>query len=337
MGGDEFESLVCTLRPNPDEPTPDGVIALQYAKWDPRSFWGVAKTCREHNIDILHAHLPKSIISCIFASYFCNLALVIHEHGGGIFNKGLGLYRMILKSFHQRASVVIAVSQAIEGALVERARIGKEKIRIVYSPVDLRPFDISRISRTQARNDLGISDNDYVIGFVGRLHSTKAVDRLIRATASLLERSGNFLLLVVGDGPERDSLERLTDTLGVAERVRFLGVCQNIPEIMAALDIGVMPSLHEPFGRVAIEFMRMKVPVVSSGLAGLAELTIDAQTGVVTKENTPDGIRSAIESLMNDQGLKATVTENGYSFSEKFAIERHVDRLRDIYRKILRS
>ena len=94
-------------------------------------------------------------------------------------------------------------------------------------------------------------------------------------------------LLIAGEGPRRRSLERLACELGVEKNVRFLGFCQNVPQVISSFDIGLVPSRFEPFGMTAIELMRMRIPIVTSGVNGLGEFITNGQTGIIPANNNP--------------------------------------------------
>ena len=333
----KFETFICALRTNPvPVQIKSRVISLKYGKYDPRSILTIIKLCKEYKIDILHAHLQKSIIGCLLVSYFRRIPVIIHERGA-IFRKGIifRIYRLLLRVLHHRAAVIIANSQATACELIRRTGIRKDEIEVIYNAVDFAGFDPDKILRNKAREKLGILQTDIVIGFVGRLHPIKGVDLLIEAFALLLQQSRSYILLLAGDGPERKSLEALARRLGVGERVKFLGMCNNVPEVMAAFDVGTVPSRQEPFGRVAVELMRMKVPIVCSGVDGLAELVTDGVTGLITKENTPEEIADAVQCLANDKKLQRQLIDNAYNFSEQFNVGEHVKKIEKIYSGVL--
>ncbi len=334
-----IETFICALRTKPATIAVScRVVSLKYGKYDPRSILTIIKLCKEYKIDIMHAHLGKSIITCLLAGFVRKTPVVIHERGG-ISEKGAeaSLYRLLLRLLHRRAAAVIANSHAIASELTGKASVDRNKINVIYNPIDFKLFDPERVSREQARENLKIPGDDFVIGFVGRLHPVKGVDVLVRALALLLQRSAHYLLVLAGDGPQRKSLETLTSRLGIIERVRFLGMRDDIPEVMAAFDVGVIPSRQESFGRVAVEFMRMRVPIVSSGVDGLAELVTDGVTGLITKENTPEQIAVAIERLANDKQLRQRLIDNAYKFCERFDVDKHVKKIEKIYREIMNA
>jgi glycosyltransferase involved in cell wall biosynthesis len=332
----EIECLICQLRAAPKTiPLNTKVVTLNYKKYDPRTVFALARLCKEYKIDILHAHLQKSIISCLLASYFCRVRVIAHEHGD-IFSKEAfsSIYRLVLKLLYRRASVIIANSQATARELIKRAAIKKDYIKVIYNSIDFSIFNYRKVSREKSRRDLDISNEDFVIGFVGRLHPVKGVDILIRAFASLLKQSARYLLVLAGDGPQRKYLEILTSQLGIADRVRFLGMHDDIPQVMAAFDVGVVPSRQESFGIALIELMSMKVPVVSSGKEGLAELVEDQITGLVTRENNMDEICLCIQKLAEDECLRNQLAEAAYTFSKKFKPEEQIRKIEKIYELI---
>lgn len=309
------------------------IITRPYPNYDPRKFFTILRLCKQHDIDILVAHLEKPIMACLLASFFCKPELIVYEHGPVII-KGVrySLYRLVLQLLWRRADLFIAVSQSIADYLVHKIGISPDRVRVIYNPVQTDVFDYRRISSKTARERLGISDSDTVVGFVGRLDPMKGVDLLIKATALLLQRSERYLLLVAGEGPDRKSLGKLAQRLGIDDRVRFLGFCRNVPDVMAAFDIGVVPSRFEPFGIVCLELMRMKIPVISSGVGGMAEYITDEQTGLLLKQNTPEEICRCVERLVNDKQLCQNLMEVGYRVAEQFGVDQYVKEFQRICR-----
>lgn len=332
----KVESLVCALRTNPEAVEIDNeVISLQYRRYDPRTILAVARLCKRYRIDVLHAHLHKSIASCLLASLICKLPIVVHEHGG-IVRKGatFSVYRLLLRLLRFRATIIIANSQAMAEALVKNAGIDRCSIQVIHNAVDFARFDAEKFSRQGIRKKMRISEADFVLGFVGRLHYVKGVDLLIKALALLLKRPRRYLLIVTGAGGQRRSLEALAQRLGLADRVRFLGPCDNAAEVMCAFDVGVVPSRQEPFGIVVLELMRMRVAVVASGVGGMGELVTDSVTGLITPANSPVEIAKCVERLAEDPALRSRLADAAYGFSEKFGIIEHVRQIERIYSKM---
>jgi len=339
MDSEEVSSYVYPLRPgNVLIPIEGEVITGPRRNYDPRKFFTILKLCKKHKIDILVAHLTKPIMGCLLASFLRKCKLIVYEHGP-VFEKGLQytLYRLVLRLLWRRVAVFVAVSKYMSDYLVEKIGIAPERIRVIPNAVQFAVFDPQRTSRKLIRKQLGVSDNNIALGFVGRLNQIKGPDLLIKATALLLERTARYVAVFAGDGPQRKSLERLARQLNVHERVRFLGFRDDVAQVMAAFDIGIVPSRQESFGIVCLELMRMNVPVISSGAGGMAEYITDGQTGLILRENTPSEICRCVERIVNDQHLRRRLIEAGRRLVEQFSVEQYVKTTQAVYEEVLQK
>lgn len=339
MDSKEVEAFIYPLRSNEILiPINGNIIKYLYHNYDPRKFLAILKLCKKYNIDILEAHLTKPIMGCLFASFLRKCKVVVHEHGP-VFEKGLqySFYRIVLKVLWRRATVFVTVSHYMADYLAHRIGIARSRIKVIPNAIDFDVFDPQRISKTEARQKLGISDDDIVLGFVGRLDHIKGADLLIKAMPLLLQQSRHYLLLLAGEGRERESLEMSAKQLRVDDRVRFLGFCDNIPDVIAAFDIGLAPSRQESFGIACLELMRMKIPVISSGAGGMSEYVIDEQTGLILKENSPEEICRCALLLSENRQLRGHLVDAAYKLCEKFSVEEYIKSYRQMYEEILRQ
>lgn len=333
----EIENYVYPLRSKPEDIHIDGeIIEIPYSNYDPRKFLALVKLCRNHNIDILHAHLSKPIIGCLLASFFCKAKVVVHEHGP-VFRRAAAFpgYRLLLRILKKRAEVFIAVSRVTAEKLQKTFGIPSDRIQVIYNAVDTAAFDPEKYTPNEVRQSLGIDEDVTVLGFAGRLSDQKGVDLIIRSLSLLKDRSKKYLLLIVGDGPRRKSLEQLACELAVEKSIRFLGFCQNVPQVMSAFDIGLVPSRFEPFGIVAIEFMRMKIPIVTSAVDGLKEILENKKNCLMTEQNTPEQICSCVNRLMEDNGLRGRLVEHAFHDADRFSIHKQLFDIEALYKKII--
>jgi glycosyltransferase involved in cell wall biosynthesis len=317
---------------------PAQVINIDSHKYSPYPVWAIARLCKQHQVDLVHAHLTRSTICALLAHSICKTPIIVHEHGpvyakGAIYN----VYRSLLKMLRRRPAAVIANSKATARRLQERIGIAPEKITVIYNAIDLERFDPAAQDRDRARAQLGIAKGDFVAGFLGRLQDFKGVDILIRAVGLLLRESRAYRLVIVGDGPERAALEALAEQCGIADRVDFLGVRSDVEAVIPAFDVAVMPSRHEPFGIVLLELMRMKAPVISSGVDGMAELVSHEETALVAQPNTPETLADCIRRLEGDAGLRARLAENGHAFTQQFGLATHIAAIEDLYTQTYRA
>ncbi|MCH9021989.1 MAG: glycosyltransferase family 4 protein [Planctomycetes bacterium] len=335
----QIRHIVYSLRKKPIEVAIDSeVLVSAFPNYDPRKMLELFRMCRRQRIDIIQAHLHKPAILALVAAFFCKAKIIVHEHGP-IFSVGIqfSLYRLLLRLFRRKADLFIAVSNATSQRLVKKAHIDPDKITVLYNPIDPDRFDPDHTLREKMRKHLQIATDDIVLGFVGRLHHVKGADILIDAMALLLKKSPHYLLLILGDGPQRHSLEAQAKRLAIHHRVRFLGFQENVPQLIGAFDIAVVPSRQEAFGLVAVEFMQAKIPLVSSAVEGLKEIVTHDETAWVTTQNTPAQISQGVEKLRQNLTLRNRLAESAWKFSRMFSIDSYVDRIEKLYHQMTNS
>ncbi len=333
----EVEPLVCALRTANETIELDvPVINLNMGKYSLGAPRRVLDVCREHWVGVCHSQLSKSNLACLLARRRGGPPVIVHERGMAL-RRGLSawVYRHSLRRLHRHAHRLIANSQAMRRSLVDAVGIDERMIRTMPNPVDTAGLQPSAEGRRALRDELNVSDDACVIGYLGRLHPVKGVDILLEAAPLLAERLGEYRLVVAGDGPERQRLEQRALELGVAERVRFLGMRQDVAATASGFDLVVMPSRQEAFGRVAVEMMQLGVPLIANPADGLAELVEDGRTALVLPANTPEAIAEAVVRLWQSPDLRRRLTERGRDFARQYSVERHVDELLTVYRSAI--
>jgi len=332
---ERIETFVCALRKTPKiVPIKAKLITLSYQRFNPLAVLAIVKLCRYYRIDIIHAHLQKSIISSLLASFFCNSKVVIQDRGKILAPNMTPLYGLFLKLLGSRSAVVMANCQKGKMALIQSAGFSEESVKVVNSFIDFNCMDYTRYDRNKTRSRFGISDSHTVVGLVGRLTNQKGVDFLIDAAAILCESYASYRFIIVGEGPLRKRLQRQVYRLGLKDKVIFTGLCKNPAEIMKAFDIAVIPSRYEGFGTVAVEFMRMRIPVIASPVGGLPELVQDGKTGILLDELSDESIVRAVNRLLYDASLRENLVNNAEAFSCNFDGRRQLKQLEQIYKVV---
>jgi L-malate glycosyltransferase len=223
------------------------------------------------------------------------------------------------------------------------------RIRVIYSALDLRRFDPEAVDGQAARRSLGLHRDDIALAMVAQLTPWKAQDDAIRVVARLRSEGHNVRLLLVGSAKfvarltryDNDAyrawLGKLTCALEVEDAVHFIGERDDIPSILAASDIALVPSWEEPFGRSVVEAMAMKRVVVATNVGGPCEIITHERDGLLLPPREPelwtDAVRRLIVApeLRRDMGSAARAR-----VAEAFRIESHVDALLDVYDRVLR-
>lgn len=234
------------------------------------------------------------------------------------------------------ATRTIAISEAVRARLRRWPRV-YERCRVVPNGIDLDNFVPSK-DPASVRASLGIPPTDRLIGTVGRLVRFKGHGFLLEAFARLRESHPGIRLLVVGAGPERETLERQARGLRIAEVVHFTGHRADVADLLATLEIFVLPSSAEDFGRVLLEAMAMERPVVATAAGGVPEVVEANVTGLLVSPADPVGLADAISLLLVDSARAKAIGRAGRQRVEKlFNLRRHAELVEAVYAETLLS
>lgn len=205
----------------------------------------------------------------------------------------------------------------------------------IYNAVDMDYIEqvSKKIDSKQLRNDLGI-DNKPVIGVVGRLRWEKGQDILLDAMPEVIKAIPNVILLVVGDGPDRMSLELRAKSLGLASNIIWLGQLdyEEVIKLYTVMDVVIIPSRFEGFGLSAAEAMAEGCPVLASAVDGLAEVIQNGVTGFLISANDTKKLASAVIELLTDRDKTANIAIKGKEdIRYKYSIEKYASSIISAY------
>lgn len=289
----------------------------------------VRRLVRELQPDLVHAlHLT----SYGFLASLCGVRPIIVSVWGTDILEAPGwspLHYAITRYALARADHITATGLRLANATLRYAPRAK--------PVTVVPYGID-VARFEPRARNGARPAEVVVGAVARLSPEKGLDDLLRAVALLVERGMPLRVVLAGDGPRRQRLERLAGQLGIAGRVDFRGEVphEQVPAVLAELDVFVMPSRAEGFGVAALEAAAMELPVVASRVHGLPDVVVDGVTGLLVPPRKVDALADAIGRLAADADLRATMGRAGRAFvQERYRWEDNVAQMERLYRHLL--
>jgi D-inositol-3-phosphate glycosyltransferase len=241
----------------------------------------------------------------------------------------------------QQADLLIASTADEADDLINSYKANPDHVFVVPPGVDLATFQ--PIDRAEARRKIGY-DSGRLLLFVGRLERLKGVEIAIRALALLRDREHDDLRLIVlgedsrdGDESEKERLKVVAASVGVRDRVDFLGsVAQHeLPYFYAAADACVMPSYSESFGLVALEAQACGCPVVASGVSGLRSVVRDDVSGYLIDGHDPAEYAERIGRLLADPELAQQMGRRGRLLAQRFSWTRTADRLEGLFEQVI--
>jgi glycosyltransferase involved in cell wall biosynthesis len=209
--------------------------------------------------------------------------------------------------------------------------VDAERIQVIHSAVEPPARLPSAAERRAARARWGLG-GEAVVGTVAALERRKGHDVLLRALGPLREAMPRIRCLVCGGGSERVSLERLAKELGVDPVVRFLGEQREVTDVLAALDVFVLPSRHEGLGVALLEAMAAGLPVVASHVGGIPETVQAGHTGLLVPAEDPGALGAAIGDLLKNRDRAARMGAEGRRrVLFEFSMEGLADRYEALY------
>ncbi len=283
--------------------------------------WQVARRARGY--DLLYANSQKALVVGAIAGRLANKPLIWHLHDLLTEDHFSPEHRRLVVALADRAVAwVIANSRATAAAFV-RGGGRADTVRVVYNGIDSAPFEFVMPGEVRAlKEDLGL-DGVPIVSVFGRLAPWKGQHVLLEALTRL---PGVHALLVgealFGESGYVRSLRDLTETLEIKERVHFLGFRRDIPRLMRLSDVVVHTSVApEPFGRVIVEGMLARRPVVASRAGGVTEVVEDGVNGHLVPPGDPEALAGALDALVASPSRGSSLATAGYATaSSRFSL-----------------
>lgn len=300
----------------------------------------LANVLKERNISILHTHNWSVFFEGMSAAVVAGIPVRVHTvHGDfrvypeGISYRFKEIFRHAVESLLTGVTgKIVAVSDDVRRSVCETLRVHPDKITIVNNGVDVSekgPFNIRR------NEEVGGREKERIIASVGRLAEVKNVPMLIRAV-SLVNVPFPFRLLLVGDGPERGSLQRIANDLGLSEKVEFLGNRLDVRAILRAADLFALASMYEGISMSILEAMSMGLPVVATRVGGNPGIVSEGESGYLVNTDDPEGMAKRISGLLLDRELSLRMGRAGRTIvEERYSTRRMVRDYERIYMSLL--
>jgi glycosyltransferase involved in cell wall biosynthesis len=319
--------------------TPKGLAELAV------SAAGVARAVRRVRPDVVHANSIRAGLMAAPTGAAAPVPLVTSLRDL-VPDSRMG--RTTLRAIRAGADAVVVNSRWLADQLPPHA--GGPPVRVVHNPVDAAAFDPARFDRAEARRRLDLPTGDPVLGVVGQIAPLKGQREAIETLALVREERPDARLVIAGSakfaapGTRQDNvgyaaaLPARAAELGVRDAVLFAGERRDVPDVMAALDVLLVPSWYEGFGRVALEAMAMQVPVVATSNGGPAEVVRDGVDGRVLAPRDPAAWARAVSGLLAEPRTLAAMGRAGRERALRdFQPAQHAAAMLGVYASVARK
>ncbi|MGH7624276.1 MAG: glycosyltransferase [Gemmatimonadaceae bacterium] len=296
---------------------------------DPACVRGLARVFGEHGISVVHSHEFAMAVYGAAAARRVKAAHVITMHGGRYYAERWRR-RAALRWAARRSNALVAVSRATGADLSRTLGLDANAVTVVPNGIPFRSGN-----RALLRRELGVGDDELLIVAIGNLYPVKGHSVLLRALAELPRGASaeSWHLAIAGRGGEESALRALARESGLEQQVHLLGFRSDVPDILAAADVFVMPSLSEGLPLALVEAMAASLPVIASDVGGIPEVAVRDAEALFVAPGDARALAAALARLLRDSALRASLGAAAHGRAVRdFGLDRMGDAYEWLYR-----
>ncbi|ALA59058.1 glycosyltransferase [Nitrospira moscoviensis] len=292
---------------------------------------------KRQRIDILHAYNFYANVFAVPAARLARVPVVlaaIRDTGGQLTPR----QRRTNKLACRLADRVVVNAEAIKAGLIAEG-YRPDRIVVLHNGIVCHPLKTAE-ERRAVRHALGVPADAPLVGVVARISRAKGLEYFVQAARAVLDRTPDARFLLVGDTnidrPYREDLQRLSCRLGLNDRLMFTGFRTDIPDLLSALTVSVLPSLEEGLSNALLESMAAAVPVVATNVGGNPEVVVDGVTGLLVPPKHPAALAQAIGRVLDAPVLAQSMGRAGRRrVLDHFTNERMIRKMQRLYEELL--
>jgi glycosyltransferase involved in cell wall biosynthesis len=307
----------------------------------------LARIIRAERPAILHTHTAKAGAVGRVAALLAGRRrppIIVHTFHGhvlrGYFGRlWTGVFRLLERVLARITDVLVAVSPEVRDELVAFGVAPATKFRVIRLGIELdERLSPDGAARAETRRVMGVADERFVVGWIGRMTAVKRTDVVLESFRRLRDEGVDAVLCMVGDGPDRQSVENLAGGLGIMRDSLFPGYQEDVGPFFAAFDVFVLPSGNEGTPVTAIEALASGCPVVATRVGGVPDVVTDGEDGFLVDPGDVEGLAASLARLANDPALRARMGGAGRErMRSRYAVDRLIDDVDRLYRELLQQ
>lgn len=282
------------------------------------------------HFDFVHCHQYTPYTYGWFAHWGTGAKVVFTEHGRFHPDQHRTKARLVNPFIALTSHRLVAISTATRDALIEYEYLPATKIAVIYNGII--PLTVNKKSKQALSAELGIEPGEVVIGTVARLDTVKNQPLMLQATRALIDQGYKVRLLLVGDGPERDNLQAITQQLELKSAVIFTGFQAKPADYLGLMDIFLLPSFTEGTSMTLLEAMSLGIPTVATRVGGTPEIVEDKKTGFLVESDDLKVFTRAIKNLLEQPIERRKMGDAArIRFEQKFSVKQMVEQYQECY------
>ncbi|MCG2677703.1 glycosyltransferase family 4 protein [bacterium] len=296
-----------------------------------RAFFRLFSLMRRERVDIVNTHSPKdSWIASFAARLACRPIILRTRH------ISVPISNHLLNIVYKLPHKIITCGEKIRERMIEVNRFPKEKVISIPTGVDVERFNPERV-KENIREELGIDQDAPLVGSISIIRTEKGYPYFLEAAQEILKVKPETRFLIVGHEPKGDTLAQEVRRRGLEDKVIMPGSREDVPEILASLDVFVLSSLREGVPQGVAQALAMERPVVATDVGGVPELVKDNETGLLVPPADSRALAKAILELLKDRKKAKRLGRNGRRLvKERFSQKVMIAKIENIYQELLK-
>jgi glycosyltransferase involved in cell wall biosynthesis len=304
--------------------------------FDPRAAAKIRSFLKRHEIDVIQAHHSKDLWMLYPALLGWKAPRLFYV--SRILFRGTTKRDLFHAVVYRQLAGVIVLTEIGRKCFVQGTRVPPDKVRVIPNGFDVAAYECGLDVRQTVREKFGIGNEDIVIGCTSRIDQQKGQYELIEAVRMTGRHFSNLKLLIVGEPtfdegqPYMDFLTRKTTEYGMDDTVLFAGFREDIPRVLSALDIFVMPTYEETFGNCLVEAMLAGLPCIGTDAGGTPEVLEEGSVGLLVEPRSVESLSRAIETLAENSELRHDLGERArQSARRRFDLNKVIQQIEEFY------
>ncbi len=284
---------------------------------------------KQHDINIIQTYFQCPTIMAVLAGKLSGINHIIACF------RDMGFWRhnecdLKVRMFYKMCTYYIANSYAVRKTFIKSYYLSKKRFSVIYNGIDLEHYSKS----LKFKHDKRSKHHVVIVSNLNR--EVKRVDVFLKAAAYVLKHNKNVLFSIVGEGSLKEKLVMLAKKLNIYEKVQFLGLIKDIPEMLSKCDIGVISSDSEGFSNSVLEYMAAGLPVIATAVGGNKEIIKHGENGYLVKKGDYIDLGNRIEQLISDRSLCNQATKKAFEMvKNKYTFDQNAKSYKDLYMKLV--
>jgi len=315
-----------------------------------RIWWSLVGLIKKHNIDVIQTHLLRSLDFLILLLRYTTRVRVVlwtfHSANFVLTEAELPRYKWLLKPkrfahhllYRLTSRLVngfVAVSDEVKEAMVEVIDPIQDRITVICNGVDVKRHRQS-VDKARVQSRLGLGTNVRLIAVVATLKEPKGHRYLVEAMSAIAPQYPDIHVLFIGDGTLREELQDQVKRLKLDKHIHFLGNRHDIPELLAASELFVLPSLWEGLSMALLEAMAAGKPIVATAVSGTTQVMIHGKTGLIVPPRDSRALADAIIQLLSDPAQAQAMGQSAKRHvTAHYSAQKQADEHLALYRRLL--